>query len=166
MQKGKRKPFPLPSCRLHRLAQKKLRTVSERQNVPNKPSGLTESGKALQSLFYALLRHSQHQPPGSLRVEYEGGPQAVHIGAHERTAGPMPAVGITARRNQAVRGERLHVVDKRQRGGVYLDDDPGTPRHLSSKCPPSPNPVISVAALRFMARSTSAAFAFKWVAQR
>lgn len=42
----------------------------------------------------------------------------------------MPAVGITARRNQAVRGERLHVVDKRQRGGVYLDDDPGTPRHL------------------------------------
>ena len=72
MQKGKRKPFPLPSCRLHRLAQKKLRTVSERQNVPNKPSGLTESGKALQSLIYALLRHSQHQPPGSLRVEYEG----------------------------------------------------------------------------------------------
>lgn len=67
--------------------------------MPNKPSGLTESGKALQSLFYALLRHSQHQPPGSLRVEYEGGPQAVHIGAHERTAGTMPAVGITARRN-------------------------------------------------------------------
>ena len=50
--------------------------------MPNKPSGLTESGKALQSLFYALLGHSQHQPPGSLRVEYEGGPQAVHIGAH------------------------------------------------------------------------------------
>ena len=98
--------------------------------MPNKPSGLTESGKALQSLFYAPLRHSQHQPPGSLRVEYEGGPQAVHIGAHERTAGTMPAVGITARRNQAVRGERFHVVDKRQRGGVYLDDDPGTPRHL------------------------------------
>ena len=75
-------PFLSPSCRLHRLAQKKLRTVFERQNVPNKPSGLTESGKALQSLFYALLGHSQHQPPGSLRVEYEGGPQAVHIGAH------------------------------------------------------------------------------------
>lgn len=48
--------------------------------MPNKPSGLTESGKALQSLFYALLGHSQHQPPGSLRVEYEGGPQAVTSG--------------------------------------------------------------------------------------
>ena len=124
--------------------------------MPNKPSGLTESGKALQSLFYALLGHSQHQPPGSLRVEYEGGPQAVHIGAHERTAGTMPAVGITARRNQAVRGERFHVVSTTTR----------EPRAISSKCPPSPNPVISVAALRFMARSTSAAFAFKWVAQR
>ena len=36
--------------------------------MPNKPSGLTESGKALQSLFYALLRHSQHVTIGMKEI--------------------------------------------------------------------------------------------------
>lgn len=144
-------PFLSPSCRLHRLAQKKLRTVFERQNVPNKPSGLTESGKALQSL---LLRAPGAQPapaPRKFARRIRGWPSGCpHRGS--LTYGRNNACGWHNCPQESGPSEaNASTLSIKGNEAVSISTTTREPRAISSKCPPSPNPVISVAALRFMA---------------